>query len=368
MPLVVAHVLSSFGMGGQERVALDLAVGQKQAGLRVIAVSLAPRPDGPLAGDFAAAGVPTRTVAKRQGFDMTLPFRLAWHLRKERVGLVHTHNPQPLIYGAPAARLAGAAVVHTKHGANPSGQRRMVLRRVAATMVDAYVAVSELTAEVARKGREVDVARLHVIPNGIDLSRFGPDAAARRAVREELGIPEGAWIVGTVGRLSPEKNQALLLKAAAPVLGDGFRVVVVGSGAEENALRALGASFPRGELIHFTGARRDVPRLLAAFDVFALTSRTEGLPLVIPEAMASGIPVVATAVGGIPNVVDEGVTGFLVPSGDEDALRRRLVELAGDAALAQGIGGEARRVALERYSAERMVREYLGLYERVRKV
>src|SRR5689334_20398483 len=111
----IAHVLSSFGMGGQERVALDLAARQRALGHELWAVSLAGGSDGPLAADFAARDVHVRTIGKAPGFDPTLIARLAWLFRRARIELVHTHNPQPLIYGVPAARLAGARAVHTKH-------------------------------------------------------------------------------------------------------------------------------------------------------------------------------------------------------------------------------------------------------------
>jgi glycosyltransferase involved in cell wall biosynthesis len=117
--------------------------------------------------------------------------------------------------------------------------------------------------------------------------------------------------------------------------------------------------------VHLTGNRRDVPRLLAALDVFVLTSKSEGLPLVIPEAMAAGLPVVSTRVGGIPQVVDEGVTGFLIAYGDEDALRGRLVVLDGDRRLAGQCGAMGRERSLDRYSSRRMVADYLRLYRQV---
>jgi sugar transferase (PEP-CTERM/EpsH1 system associated) len=358
----IAHVLSSFGMGGQERVALDLAACQRELGHDVIAVSLAAGPDGPLASEFGAAGVATHTVAKRDGFDATLFVRLAWHLRRSRIDIVHTHNPQPLIYGALASRLAGARAVHTKHGANPDGGRRLQLRRAAARLVGAYVAVSQTTAEIARKNQEVPERKLHTIDNGIDLSRFHPDPAARAAIRAELGIPETAWVAGTVGRLAPEKDQKLLIDALMPRLSQEVQLIIVGDGSERAALtrHARGNRF-----VHLVGARKDVPRLLAALDVFVLSSRTEGLPLVIPEAMAMGLPVVSTAVGGIPTVIDEGRTGFLVPAGDAAALGAALARLASDRALADTCGRLGRETALARYSRERMVRDYLDLYEQV---
>jgi glycosyltransferase involved in cell wall biosynthesis len=353
-------------MGGQERVALDLAVGQIAAGSRALVISLAPPPDGPLRADFDAHGVETHTVAKRDGFDATLPFRLAALLRRRGVQIVHTHNPQPLIYGAPAARLAGARAVHTKHGSNVE-VGRIWLRRAAALLVDAYVAVSAETMEQARRDGDAPARKLRAIANGIDLSRFFPDEDARAAVRAELGIPAAAMVVISVGRLVPDKHQALLVRAMAPLVADGTRLVLVGDGPEAPALRAQVQALAGARFVHLVGARRDVPRLLAAADLFALSSRTEGLPLAIPEAMAAGLPVVSTAVGGIPSVIDEGETGFLVPPDDESALRARVAALAGDAARTRRMGQHARAVALERYAAARMVRDYLALYQRVLK-
>ena len=178
----VVHVLSSFGMGGQERVAFDLAVSQQRAGCHVTALSLAPPPDGPL----AAAGIDVERVARaKPGVDPVLIVRLARWMRRERVELVHTHNRMALIYGAPAGWLARARVVHTKHGNNPRGGTRLIAGNLAARCVDAFVAVSEETAAFARKRREIDERKLMVIPNGIELGRFHPDPAARQRVRRE---------------------------------------------------------------------------------------------------------------------------------------------------------------------------------------
>ena len=353
----IVHVLSSYGLGGQERVALDLAAGQRALGHEVTALALA---RGPLAAEFEAQGVAALVEEKRTGFDATLFVRLRKIFVQRTTNIVHTHNPQPLIYAAPSARLARARAVHTKHGANPDRGRKLWLRRAAAIFSDAYVAVSETTAEVARANREVPEAKLRTVPNGIDLSRFHPDATARAEVQRELGIPEDARVLGTVGRLAPEKDQALLIRAIAPSLGEKRRLVIVGDGPEMAALRALATPF-----VHLTGARKDVPRLLAALDAFVLSSRTEGLPLVIPEAMAVGLPVISTAVGGIPTVIDEGQTGFLVPAGDGAALAAAWERLASDGKLAEDLGRAGRTKALARYSAERMVRDYLAIYEEV---
>jgi glycosyltransferase involved in cell wall biosynthesis len=361
--LTIAHVLSSFGVGGQERVALDLASWQRRQGQSVLAVSVADGPEGPLADAFRERGVEVFNIPKGNGVDVQLPFRLAKLFTQHEVDVVHTHNPHALVYGAPAAGLARAASIHSKHGMNPDTARRLWLRRGVSTLVDAYVAVTPALARAALDSRESSAERLHVVPNGVDLSRFKPDPAAREAVRAELGIPASAWIVGTVGRLAPEKNQGLLLRAMMPLLDERRQLVIVGDGPERDALRALAAESWRSEYCHFVGARGDVERYLAAFDVFALSSVTEGLPLVLLEAMATGVPVVSTAVGGIGDLIEQGETGLLVPSGDEPELRRQLLFLANFPTAALRIGAAGRKAALAKYSLEQMAERYQALYE-----
>jgi glycosyltransferase involved in cell wall biosynthesis len=364
--LSIAHVLSSFGMGGQERVALDLAALQRSSGHRVLALSLAPLPEGPTAEAFRAAGVQTHSITKHgPSFDPSLAVRLAKYLLENRVDVVHTHNPHALIYGSPAAALARAACVHTKHGINPDSDRRMWLRRAASRMADAYVAVTPSLARVAIRNNECDPALLHVINNGIDTRKFAPDPDARARARAELGIPDDAWVVGTVGRLAPEKNQGLLIEAMAPMLDKRRHLVLVGDGPERAGLEARAAGTWRPEFIHFTGARSDTPAMLAAFDAFALTSSSEGLPLVLLEAMATRLPVVATSVGGVPDLVQHEVTGYLVDPGDWVGLTKRLIWLANHAPEALVAASVARRAVLDKHSVEHMARDYESLYRRV---
>lgn len=358
----IVHVLSSYGVGGQERVALDLAIGQKARGHDVSVISLAPPPDGAMADEFAAAGIPVGRVAKRDGLDPTLVPRLASALRDRRADVVHTHNPMPLIYGAPAARLARAAAIHTKHGINPGGPGHRWLRRAAAGFVHEFVAVSATTAVQARSQRDAPPQKLHTIPNGIRLDRYAPDPEARAAARVELGLGD-AWVVGTVGRLDPVKNQAMLVRAMAPILSSQVRLVIVGEGDARPEIEAAIAQLAEPRWVVMTGRRMDVPRLIHAFDVFALSSAMEGLPLVVPEAMSAGLPIVTTGVGGLPDVVDDQVTGRVVPV-DEHALGAALAELEADRDRARAMGARARSEALRRFSHDRMVDAYLALYER----
>lgn len=362
--LSIVHVLSSYGVGGQERVALDLAIGQRARGHRVGVISLAPPPDGAMANEFMQAGVEVGRVPKSDGLDPVLVPRLARELWLRRADVVHTHNPLPLIYAVPAARLVGATAIHTKHGKNPAGRANRLLRRAAAQLAHAFVAVSDTTAEQAREQHDMPASRLHTIPNGIRLDRYAPDVEAAAATRVELGLGD-AWVVGTVGRLDEYKNQALLVRAMAPLLSSRVRLVIVGEGDARPAVEAAIAALPDPRWVVMTGRRMDVPRLVHAFDVFALSSTTEGLPLVVPEAMAAGLPVVSTAVGGIPSVVEDGETGLLVAV-DEVALRDALATFERDRDRARAMGEKAREEALARYSHDRMVEAYLELYRQAR--
>lgn len=380
--MVIAHLLSSFQIGGQERVALDLAIRQRARGHRVLAVSLAPPPDGPLAAELEAGGIAAHTVPKRgPSIDPTLPMRLAALLRRERVDVVHAHNPQPLIYGGVAAKLAGTTMIQTRHGVARFSERQDWLVRQAARLADASVFVSRELAQ-ALDGAGQTAGRSWVIENGVDLDRFHPDPADRAAVRTELGIPLDAQVIGTVSRLAPTKNVPGLLRAARPLLGPRTHLVIVGDGPVRPHLEALlsqvdSASGPLSQVdagaddlsqvaasVHLLGARSDVARVLRGFDVFVLFSQTEGHPMVVLEAMATALPVVATPVGGIPGILEDRETGFLVPVDDEVALKAKLEELLASPETMAEAGRRARRVALERYAADRMVDEYLALYAR----
>lgn len=362
--MVIAHVLSSFRVGGQERVALDLAAGQRARGHRVLAIALARPPEGPLAADLRGAGVVTRTVAKLgPTVDLTLPLRLALLLRRARAQVVHTHNPGPLIYGAAAARLAGATVVQTRHGVAFSSRRQPWLVRRASRLVAACAVVSQALADKLGPSGLGRPARLCVVENGVDLGRFRPDPEDRIDVRRALGLPPGALVLGTASRLVAAKNVAGLVRACGPLLGPDVRLVVAGDGPERERLDQLCA---RKRFVHLLGERHDVPRLLRSFDVFLLFSNGEGHPVSLLEAMATALPVVASRVGGIPGIVEDGATGLLVPSGDEAALTAALARLLDHPERLAEMGRRGRAAAADRFAAERMVDQYLALYARCR--
>lgn len=355
-PLGIVHLMQWFELGGGESLAQRLALSQKAQGHAVTVLGLA---GGPLAEELRAAGVSVSLVEKRPGFDATLYPRLACIFRRTRPDVVHTHDPQSLVYGAPTARICGVNVVHTKHGETVEGPRRLALRRIAARFVNTFVAVSSSTADTARQYREVDETKLRVVTNGVDMERFRPDAEVRAEVRAELGLPADARVIATVGRHEEVKDPLLLLRAALPLLSQHKRLCFVGAGSLTGELERLLALSPAGKYVHLLGKRRDVERLMTAFDIFAISSRTEGLPLVLLEAMATGLPVVATAVGGIPPVVAGGA-GLVVPPADEVALRDALAQLLVDGG--EQMGRRAREIVAQQFSFRQMEAAYLDLY------
>lgn len=338
---------------------LDMARGLRARGHRVTVMSLAH--GGALTKAFGA--IPLVSVDRHGGIEPSLARTIADILRRLRVDVVHTHNPVALIYAAPAARWAGVRrLVHTKHGANPPRSRTdLLLRRALLRLCDAYVAVSEPTAEVARRLDRAPERLLRVIPNGIDTDAFTHDPSRRAAVRARLGIPPSALVIGTVGRLAIEKAHRFLVNAVGPLLGPAVHLVIVGEGPERPAIERAIPVRAR-PFVHLCGARDDVPAMLSSFDLFVLSSSTEGLPLVVPEAMAAGLPVVSTNVGGLSTVVRQGRTGRLVPFGDEASMRRNVEELLRNEALRAAYGRAAVMEACERFSLGRVLSAYEALY------
>lgn len=364
--MIVAHVLSSFFVGGQEVMAVELATRQVARGHRVLAVSLAPTAAGSLDAAFVRAGVETLHLPKRgPTVDITLPLRLALALRRARVDVVHLHNPLPLIYGVPAARAARCAIVFTRHGLVEGAGRQLWLRRQLARFVDAYVAVSSEVADNSRAHRMATEPKLTVIANGIDLGRYQPRSDLRAAVRAELGLSVGALVIGTVCRLVEGKNVGLLLRTALPHLGPEAHLLIVGDGPERAALEAVARAHSQGRSVHFLGQRADVASLLNGLDLFALSSSSEGHPLSVIEAMATGLPVLSTRVGGIPEMIDDGETGFLSPA-DEPAFTARLAAALEQRSRWTAMGEAARAGACQRFSSERMTDRYLALYQEIR--
>jgi glycosyltransferase involved in cell wall biosynthesis len=357
-PLRIALMIECDGPGGAELMMLDLASELRSRGHAVLPVNLA-NGTGWLGARFEAAGFQPATFAIRSAVDLGAVRSLTSILRDFRADVVHSHEFTMAIYGAAAAPRAGARHVITMHGGlyYASAWRRRVALRWAAQRSDALVGVSVATAAALERilgaGR-----RAVVVPNGIP-QRSG----VRDRVRRELSIPANELLIVAVGNLYPVKGHAVLLDALA-MLGDraGWHLAIAGRGEEEGRLRAQSAAAGIDERVHILGFRDDIPDILAAGDIFAMPSLSEGLPLALVEAMSFGLPVVVTRVGGVPEVVTDDVEALLVPPSDAGALASALRTLLDDADLRRRLGDAGRMRAQRDYAIATMADRYERLY------
>ena len=349
----VAHVVQQLNTGGMEKLLVEFARHADRRRFDLRFVSLAGR--GSVADDLEAQGWPVSALGEPSGLRPGLVLRLARLFRQWRIGVVHTHNTRSLLYAAPAAWLARVpAVFHLRHGQRfGAGRRETTAFRLATRLVGRVVCVSEDSARLSA-AEGVAPARLCVIHNGIDVARFayrGP-AAGGPAVM--------------VGRLSPEKDAASLLRATALIAREcpSFRLEIAGAGECLPGLRRLAGELGLHGRVRFLGEVRDIPGLLARASLFVLPSLTEGLSLTLLEAMARGLPVVATRVGGNPEVVVEGETGFLVPSRSPPELARALLRIQCDSQLGGRMGRAGRERVEKHFDVRRMVGDHEALYLR----
>ena len=361
-PIRIAHVLLSLRTGGLERVAVDL-VNCAGPGFEPFLACL--ETSGPMAAELRNPSTPIVVMNRRPGFRPWLALPLSRELLARGARLVHTHNTAAGFYGALAGRLAGLPVVHTKHGQNLGGASR-TLSRISYLLTDQTVAVSE-PARALAWSEGAKAARLSIIDNGVDLARFAEADRHRAAARERLGVAGGELVVGTVGRLAPVKNQRMLIESAGDAAASGSHeivLVLVGDGPEKERLAAAAQSAPPGLRVVLAGAQRP-EEWLPAFDVFALSSGSEGLPIALLEAMACGVATIVTAVGAMPEVVDHGRAGLVVAPGDRQALGEAIAALLDDARRREALGAAGLSRVRERHSAERMARDYEALYRKV---
>ncbi len=362
MPVV--HVVQNLAIGGLERVVLNLAAHVHRERFPSAIVCLGP--GGPLVEQARAAGVGVSVLDQRAGFRPGTVLGLARAFRAQRVGIVHCHNAAPLVYGAAAARISGTAVVYTAHGMKTSGARQPVcLARLG--LVDEFVTVSDDARRIAIESAGAAPERVQRIWNGVDSVAYRrADDETRARVRRSLGLPADAFVFTMVARLSAAKDHANLIRAFAAVSARDPRadLVVVGDGELRADVEKLVNELGLADRIRLLGSRTDVADLLGAFDCFVLSSCTEGLAMTLLEAMAAGLPVVATRVGGNAEVVVDGETGLLVPARDTARLFEAMHWMLAHAGAAPTMGARGRERVLSHFSIEAMVAAYQDTYRR----
>lgn len=365
-PHHIVYLLHSLGRGGTENGVVNL-LNRMDHDRFHFTVALIKR-EREMLSRVERDGVDVVSVGRRWGNDPLFPLKLMQLFRRRKPDLVHTRGFS-CIEGVPAARIAGVkAVLHSEHGREVDEVirmkgRRAALRSVLYPMADAVVTVSDELGDWLASQVRVARSKMVCVPNGVEIDRF-VGMPSKLAARQRLGLPHDARIIGSVGRHDPVKDYASLLRAFARLYDKhaDLHLYLVGDGPQNETLRAAATELQVEQRVHFGGWTDDLPVALSAIDVFVLPSVSEGMSNALLEAMAAGLPCVATDVGGNPEVLEHGKTGLLVPSRDPDQMAAALERLAEDDALALRFGTAGRLRASTRFSLPAMVARYEDLY------
>jgi glycosyltransferase involved in cell wall biosynthesis len=366
-PIRVAFILHVMQVAGAEVLVAETI---RRLGRRIEPVVLCLDAVGQLGLRMQTEGVPVIAYGRRSGWDLGLPKRMARDLRSYRIEVVHAHQYTPFFYSALAARLVRPRpyVIFTEHGRHypdiVSGKRRWFNRAVLSKMADRVTAVCDFSARALREKDGFDRTPIEVIENGIDVGEYA-NAPDRAALRTALGLDVNRRYVACVARFHAVKDHRTLVTAFAKV-AEGrpdVDLLLVGDGVLKADIQGLAVSLGLSNRVHFLGVRGDVADILQAVDLFAMTSVSEAASITLLEAMAAGLPVVVTAVGGNPEIVRDGKDGLLVPRSDAGAAAAAMGRILDDAGLARSLGASGARRVRDHFRLDRTITTYGDLFE-----
>lgn len=366
--LRILHVLNRLDTGGTEHAVMNVVSGlDPDLFEHIFCVTRGFNPENAMVQRLAR---PPHVAGRPGGSGQFLVPSLVRIMKRCRPHIVHSRN-WGSIEAVVAARLAHIPIaIHSEHGYEldmmkglPARQR--LFRRAVYSMADAVFTVTEELRHFHAAQASIAAEKLRVLRNGVDTVRFAPRPESRKAARQKLGLAPDSLVIGSVGRMVPIKDYPTLLAASAKTAAahPNIRVLLAGSGPELHLLKQQAASTPElaGRVL-FVGAADNIPELLNAMDIFVLPSILEGMSNTILEAMASGLPILATRVGGNPELVVDTSCGWLFHPGDVAGLAARLTQLAENPALRCQFGCEARKRVEARFSLREMIRNYRSLY------
>jgi len=373
-PPVVVHVIQRLAVGGLENGLVNLINHMPQDRYRHAIVTLTDFTE--FRNRILRTDVPVVALHKREGIEFRTHLRLWRVLRKLRPAVVHTRNLAALEFLAVAALAGVPARIHGEHGRDMhdidgSNRKYNLLRKAVNPFASCYTAVSEDLAHWLMRTIGVGADKVKHICNGVDVHRFRPRGDARLQLGPEGFIRQDTVVVGTVGRMQTVKDQPTLVRAfvrliqSEPQARRQLRLVVIGDGPLREECRMLLRDAGAEELAWLPGERSDIPEIMRALDIFVLPSIAEGISNTILEAMASGLPVVATRVGGNHELVREGETGLLVPAADPSAMAEAIRVYLVDRGRASSHGAAGRKRVEALFSINTMVRGYLEIYDAV---
>lgn len=359
--LNIVELVNSLDTGGAERMAASLALNLRGRGATVRVVCLRHLGNMPLSeSEFQNAGIELVPLFKDDGFSVRTLRTLTDRIKDWKIDVVHTHNPLVNHYGAMAARLGGArAVVSTIHGIstlNMPGWAKTVFW-MSCLMTDRLVGVCPIVGETLRRHYMLETHKTTVINNGIELEKF---------LRIKPRPTANPFVFGTVGRLVPVKDQKTLLEAFAAVVRSrpNCRLEILGDGELRPQLEKQAQLLGLHQSVRFRGFSRDIPEFLAELDAFVMSSLSEGLPLTVLEAMAAGLPIVATSVGGVIRLVEDAGCGWLCPAAQPAALAFSMLQ-ALESGNKRVLGDRGRASVLRDYSVAKMTADYEALFLRL---
>ena len=377
-PIRIARVIARLNIGGPAQHVTLLTAGLDRTRFSTTLITgMVGKDEGDFTETARARGVepvviPQLGRAIRPARDLVALLTLIRMFRRIRPDIVHTHTAKAGALGRMAARVAGVPLtVHTFHGHvldgyfSPSVTRffLMVERRLACT-TDRLVTVSPRLRDQLLAMGVGRPDQVEVVPLGLDLCRFRRDRGAASALRASLGLAPGIPLLGSVGRLVPIKDHPTLLRAMAihGMDGQSAHLVLVGDGEDRLALTRLVGELGVSTRVHFLGWRSDLETILNELDVVVCSSRNEGTPVALIEAMAAGVPVLSTEVGGVADLVTHGETGWLVPPGDPAAMAQGIRRLVAEPSLRTRLAAAGRAVVLDRYDVARLIPRMETLY------
>lgn len=324
--------------------------------------------EGWLTDHLRKLDVSFEVLKNRRSYDPAFLFKLMRLIRSNGINLIHAHEFMMTVYGSVAAKLTGRRMISTIHGKVyfPDNSRRIRLLRLGCSLSSCMVAVSKDLESYLRSILKPANNKLTVLYNGIDIDKYSPSCTKTES-RQRLGIENQARIAITVGSLFEIKGLPHLLEAASILKKtmDNFLLLIVGEGDQEQQLQKKADSLGLGNTVRFLGFRTDIPEILRSADVYVCSSLSEGHSLSILEAMSMSIPVVATDVGGNPELIKHGHNGLLVPSEDPMSLAKSITKVLEDPTEAENMGKRSRLIVEDQFSLNAMVNRYVSLYDRI---
>lgn len=363
----ICQVLHSLNVGGAEVLAREFA---RQSATEFRTVFACLDELGGMGDCLREEGYPIEVLGRHSGLDLSVSRKLRAFCIRENVSLLHAHQYTPFFYASLARtwrwRRPLLFTEHGRHYPDHRSWKRVLANQWLVGKKDRVVAVGQHVKNALIENEGIPERKIDVVYNGIDVERFYKDPVVRGQVRNELGVTDDRFVVLMVSRLNPLKDHATTLRAWRNLSASGaLELVIVGDGEEREAIERMIDGYGLRDSVRLLGLRNDVSRLLNAADAYLMSSVSEGIPLTLIEAMAIGVPCVATDAGGTKEVIDRSVVGSVVPIGDDQQLAAAVKKLVADRRLAAAIGKAGQARVRQLFASETMHRKYHDLYRKM---